>query len=192
LGIAGGRFGDVGVPGLLLGGGITWFGSQYGWSMNNVLNYEVVLATGSIVNANAQTNSDLFWALKGGSSNFGIVTRFDLATFPVTDMYGGLAEYFYTPENYDNWVHAVANYVDPQGGSADVLSALDPITIITPSTGEFLVASFFSHRGSSAAPACFSNFTNVTTSFSDVGVRPSLIAFQADADDASFADRSRR
>ncbi|OCL11143.1 FAD-binding domain-containing protein [Glonium stellatum] len=192
LGIAGGRFGDVGVPGLLLGGGITWFGSQYGWSMNSVLNYEVVLATGSIVNANAQTNSDLFWALKGGSSNFGIVTRFDLATFPVTDMYGGLAEYVYTPENYDNWVHAVANYVDPQGGSADVLSSLDPITIITPSTGEFLVASFFSHRGSDVAPACFSNFTNVTTSFSDVDVRPSLIAFQADADDASFADRSRR
>ncbi|GME30036.1 FAD-binding domain-containing protein [Neofusicoccum parvum] len=193
LGIPGGRFGDVGVPGLLLGGGISWFGSEQGWGTNSVRNFEVVLADGSIVNANASGEySDLYWALKGGSSNFGIVTRFDCATFPVTDMYGGLQEYPYTPDNYDAWLRAVANYIDPSGGSSDVKSSLDPITIVTPSTGDVIVANFFSHRGSDAAPACFANFTSVNSSYSTVDVRPSLAEFQTDANDPQFADRTHR
>jgi hypothetical protein len=178
LGIAGGRFGDVGVPGLLLGGGINWVGSQYGWAFNNIRNYEVVLASGAIVNANSSSHSDLFWALKGGSSNFGIVTRFDIATYEVTDIYGGLAEYVYTPGNYDQYVHAVANYLAPYGGSDNAMSAIDPITIITPSTGEFLYANYFFHRGSDPAPAAFANFTNIPPAFTDVNMRPNLAAFQ--------------
>lgn len=54
-----------------------------------VKNFEVVLASGEIVNANSEENSDLFFALKGGSNNFGIVTRFDLKTFPLGDYWGG-------------------------------------------------------------------------------------------------------
>lgn len=53
------------------------------------MNLEVVLADGSIINANAQENSDLFSALKGVSGNFAIVTRFDLQTFPQADFWGG-------------------------------------------------------------------------------------------------------
>ena len=49
---------------------------------DNVKNFQVVLSSGDIVNANADENPDLFWGLKGGSANFGIVTRFDLVTFP--------------------------------------------------------------------------------------------------------------
>lgn len=54
---------------------------------------EVVLADGSIIDANAQEYSDLFRALKGGSGNFGIVTRFDLETFPQADFWGGFLSY---------------------------------------------------------------------------------------------------
>ena len=57
------------------------------------MNLEVVLADGSIINANARENSDLFRALKGGSGNFGIVTRFDLQTFPQADFWGGFLSY---------------------------------------------------------------------------------------------------
>lgn len=60
---------------------------------DNVINFEVVLASGKIVQANANTNSDLFKALKGGSNNFGIVTRFDLPTFPQGQMWGGAIFY---------------------------------------------------------------------------------------------------
>ncbi|KAE8386029.1 hypothetical protein BDV23DRAFT_187672 [Aspergillus alliaceus] len=75
---AGGRLGPVCVPGLLLAGGVNFYGNQVGWSCNTVINYEIVLAEGSVVQANKTHSSDLFWALKGGSSNFDIVTRFDL------------------------------------------------------------------------------------------------------------------
>ncbi|KAL2878164.1 hypothetical protein SGCOL_006414 [Colletotrichum sp. CLE4] len=72
----------VGVDGLLLGGGISWYTARTGFACDSVVNYEVVLASGEIVNANVSANSDLWRALKGGSSNFGIVTRFDLQAFP--------------------------------------------------------------------------------------------------------------
>ncbi|KAL3421639.1 FAD binding domain-containing protein [Phlyctema vagabunda] len=89
LSVVGGRNFDVGVGGLLTGGGISFFSPQFGLACDNVQNYEVVLADGSIVNANANENPDLFLGLKGGSNNLGIVTRFDLKTFPQGKMWGG-------------------------------------------------------------------------------------------------------
>ncbi|GJN77669.1 hypothetical protein PLIIFM63780_001162 [Purpureocillium lilacinum] len=80
--VAGGRNGNVGVGGLLLGGGISHFTTRVGWACDNVVNFEIVVADGSLVNANRTSHPDLFRALKGGANNFGIVTRFDLATFP--------------------------------------------------------------------------------------------------------------
>ncbi|GKT52211.1 FAD-dependent monooxygenase yanF [Colletotrichum spaethianum] len=84
--VTGGREGAVGVGGLLLGGGVSWHTARTGFACDNVVNYEVVLASGLIINANATDHSDLFRALKGGGSNFGIVTRFDLAAFPATNL----------------------------------------------------------------------------------------------------------
>ncbi|PYI06881.1 6-hydroxy-D-nicotine oxidase [Aspergillus sclerotiicarbonarius CBS 121057] len=80
--VAGGRVPSVGVPGLLLGGGISFQNSQYGVGAMAIANYEVVLANSQIINANAHENPDLFWALKGGGSNFGIVTKIEMNTIP--------------------------------------------------------------------------------------------------------------
>lgn len=63
--------GDVGVGGLLLGGGLSFLSAEYGLPCDNVVNYEVVLSNAKIVNANASSNTDLFWALKGGGNQFG-------------------------------------------------------------------------------------------------------------------------
>lgn len=81
-------------------GGLSFLSSQYGWAANNVVNFEVVLANGTVVNANAKENTgkqsrihdspgkktdmgiDLFAALKGGGNNFGIVTAYTLQTHP--------------------------------------------------------------------------------------------------------------
>lgn len=86
----GGRISPIGVAGLNLGGGISFHGNQYGWAADNVLEYEVVLANGDIVVANASENIDLFWALKGGGSNFGIVTKFVLRAIPSTKVLAGI------------------------------------------------------------------------------------------------------
>ncbi|KAJ0363036.1 hypothetical protein COL26b_013142 [Colletotrichum chrysophilum] len=88
LAVVGGRVSDVGVSGLILGGGISYFSGRYGWACDNVRNFEVVLASGEVVNASPQSNQDLFWALRGGGgSNFGIVTRFDLVAFEQGDVW---------------------------------------------------------------------------------------------------------
>lgn len=100
--VAGGRNGLVGVGGLTLGGGISYFSPQVGWTCDSVMNFEVVLAGeegkwgrggGRLVNANATSNPDLFRALKGGLNNFGVVTRFDFETVEVGEILGGSVEY---------------------------------------------------------------------------------------------------
>ncbi|KAK8062253.1 hypothetical protein PG997_014350 [Apiospora hydei] len=79
--VAGGRVAGVGVGGLTLGGGISHLSPQHGWTCDTVLNFQVVLSTGEVVDANSEENADLFFALRGGGNNFGIVTRIDLQTF---------------------------------------------------------------------------------------------------------------
>ncbi|KPM38571.1 hypothetical protein AK830_g7988 [Neonectria ditissima] len=95
--LTGGRLASVGVSGLVLGGGISFHTGTRGFACDAVKNYEVVLANGSIVNANEREHVDLFKALKGGSSNFGIVTRFDMETFEAAKggIYGGILRYNY-------------------------------------------------------------------------------------------------
>ncbi|KAF6810904.1 hypothetical protein CPLU01_15210 [Colletotrichum plurivorum] len=89
--VVGGRFASIGVGGLLVGGGLSHFSGLHGLACDNALDYEVVLADGTIVNANATSKPDLFRALKGGGNQFGIVTRFTLKTYPQTNqIWGGI------------------------------------------------------------------------------------------------------
>lgn len=91
IAFTGGRVPGVGVGGLALGGGYSFFSPRHGFVADNVLNYEIVLASGEIQNVNKTHSSDLFMALKGGSSNFGIVTKFDIAAFEHDDdVYRGI------------------------------------------------------------------------------------------------------
>jgi FAD/FMN-containing dehydrogenase len=85
----GGRVPGIGVGGFTTGGGLSYLSRERGFAGDNVYGYEVVLGNGSIVYASADENRDLWLALKGGSSNFGIVTRFDLAAFEQGLMLGG-------------------------------------------------------------------------------------------------------
>ena len=84
-----GRNSAVGVGGLTLGGGLSFFYPRYGMVCSNIISYEVVLASGSIVTASVSTNPDLWKALKGGSNNFGIVTRFTAPAFPSGNIWSG-------------------------------------------------------------------------------------------------------
>ncbi|KAL0933234.1 FAD binding domain-containing protein [Colletotrichum truncatum] len=73
--VPGGRMFGVGVGGLTLGGGVSWLSNLLGWTCDNVLEYELVLADGQIVSVTATSHPDLYWALRGGGSNYGIVTK---------------------------------------------------------------------------------------------------------------------
>ena len=77
----------------LLKGGLSYFSEKRGFVADNVVNFEVILASGEIVNANAREKSDLCAALKGGSNNFGIVSRIELPTFEQGRMWRGALYY---------------------------------------------------------------------------------------------------
>ncbi|KAI2471612.1 putative oxidoreductase [Annulohypoxylon bovei var. microspora] len=81
LSVTGGRVAGVGVGGLTLGGGISYFGPREGFTCNQATSFEVVLADGEVIEANDKQNADLWWGLRGGSNNFGIVTRINFKTF---------------------------------------------------------------------------------------------------------------
>ncbi|KAL7929298.1 hypothetical protein V8C35DRAFT_316036 [Trichoderma chlorosporum] len=91
LTVAGGREGNVGVAGLLLGGGMAFFTARHGLACDNVVEYEVVLGDGRIVRVRKSgDHEDLFRALKGGGSNFGIVTNFRMRALPSNDVWAGM------------------------------------------------------------------------------------------------------
>jgi FAD/FMN-containing dehydrogenase len=81
----------VGVTGYTLGGGTGWLSRRYGFAADSVVRAEVVTADGELVTASAGENSDLFWALRGGSGNFGVVTSLEFELFPVAGVYAGTA-----------------------------------------------------------------------------------------------------
>jgi hypothetical protein len=125
----------TGAAGLVLGGGTGWLNRLHGLSCDNVRGFTVVLADGSVVRANANENADLFWALRGGGGNFGVVTEFEVKLHPVSavlfgrgicpgDEVLGLLQHWreFMPEAPDNlrWGFSLRNAPDAQNIPADI------------------------------------------------------------------------
>lgn len=110
----------VGVPGLILGGGISHFSSKLGWACDNVASFELVTASGLVLNVTPNSYPDLYWALRGGGNNFGIVTNFKLFTFPLGQMWGG--QRIYLENTFPSVLDAIHQFTI-EGSSKDADAA---------------------------------------------------------------------
>lgn len=93
LAITSGDTRSVGVSGLTLGGGIGWFVRQFGLTVDVLVTAEILLADGQVVRASADDNAELFWALRGGGGNFGVVTAFEFWAAPIRQVLVGTFAY---------------------------------------------------------------------------------------------------
>lgn len=148
------------MPGLLLAGGVSFYGNQVGFSADTVLSYEVVQSNGGTVTASALENKDLFWALKGGSSNFGIVTSFQMKTIESTQVWAGTLTY--SQENIGAVYQAIANYsAAPTDPKAHIVPAVVPSS--AQSDPDVIVVIIFYDSPTVSWPACFDMFHNIPT-----------------------------
>ncbi|ROV87431.1 hypothetical protein VSDG_09840 [Cytospora chrysosperma] len=118
FGVVGNRHSSGGIGGDAVQGGLSYFSYSRGFVCDNVINYEVVLASGEIVNANAESNKDLWVALKGGGNNFGIITRFDLSVFEQGQLWGGKT--FYFQPSFSGQIQSLVRYLHDPNADANI------------------------------------------------------------------------
>lgn len=125
----GGTVGSTGIGGLTLGGGLGWVMGKYGLSCDNVLSADVVTADGHLLTANASENSDLYWAIRGGGGNFGVVTSFEYQLHDLEPVTGGMALY---PESMLKEMFHF--YRDFTASAPDSITAMAGVMIGPPGT----------------------------------------------------------
>ncbi|TQS33403.1 hypothetical protein Golomagni_06254, partial [Golovinomyces magnicellulatus] len=119
LGVTGSRSAKGGIGGLALAGGLSFVSSREGFISDNVVTYQVVLASGETVEASRNQNIDLWRALRGGGNNFGIVTRYDFRTFPQKPIWGASVFYMANEDNYTKQVQALVSEITKADASPD-------------------------------------------------------------------------
>lgn len=140
---------------------MSYYRSVHGWAADSIVNFELVTAQGDVLQVNKNSNADLFWALKGGSGNFGFVVSLELEVYPLVDIYGG--NILTDAAGTDALVRASASYADPVlGGVADPLSAVNPtlqLDLYTRQRSSF--TNIFYNASVNSSPDALKNFTSV-------------------------------
>ena len=150
-GLAGlqGSSSGVGVVGYTMGGGFGWLGRKYGFAADSLKEADVVTADGDLVKVSAYENADLFWGLKGGGGNFGIVTSLEFALYPITHVFGG--NLFYPVEKAEEVLDLYARWSEElpdEVTSAVAFLNVPPMPDIPePLRGRSVITMRFCHTG---------------------------------------------
>jgi FAD/FMN-containing dehydrogenase len=166
LATPGGTFGDTGVAGLTLGGGIGHLMGPHGLTLDNLVAATVVTADGNVVRASEDENADLFWALRGGGGNFGVVVDFTFRLHPVGLLLGGLLVY-----PVEDAKEVIRTFRELAADAPDELVLFGQVfrSAITGNSGTVVSVAYFGHPD--AGRAAITSLTEGLTPIADA-VRP--------------------
>ena len=166
-----GDTGSVGIAGLTLGGGIGWLVRKYGLTIDALEAVEIVTADGRQVTASADSHPDLFWAVRGGGGNFGVVTRFQFKLYPVGEILGGA---LFMPATRDvlRSLVPIAASAPEELTTISFLMALPPAPFVPAElVGTMSLAIMFVYSGDPAAgQAALQPFRDVATPLVDMAM----------------------
>jgi FAD/FMN-containing dehydrogenase len=145
LAVTGGVVSTTGVAGLTLGGGIGWLMGKHGLALDNLVAAEVVAASGEVLQTNEKENPDLFWALRGGGGNFGVVTWFEFRLHPISHMTSGLVAH-----PFDDAREVLRFFRDSTRSASDELTLFSGLLHAPDGSGAKLAAIIAGHSGASA------------------------------------------
>ena len=143
---------DVGIAGYSLGGGMGWLARKYGLQANSVTAIELVLADGRATRVDAEHEPDLFWALRGGNGNFGVVTAIEFAVYPVESLYAGVMFFPFerAADVLHSWAELVPTLPDEMMSWASLLQFPDAPFVPEPVRGGSFAVVYGAFLGSEA------------------------------------------
>jgi FAD/FMN-containing dehydrogenase len=145
LAVTGGAISTTGVAGYTLGGGLGWLMAKYGLAADNLLAVELVTAEGEVLDVDADSHADLFWALRGGGGNFGVATAFTFQLHPLRTIVGGLIAH-----PIDAAPDLLRFYRDAVAGCSDDLTVFAALVHAPDGSGTKLSAMVVFHTGDAA------------------------------------------
>jgi FAD/FMN-containing dehydrogenase len=172
LAIGFGDTGSVGISGITLGGGVGYLSRVQGLTIDNVLAADVVLADGRVVRTDAEQHPDLFWAIRGGGGNFGVVTRFRYRLHPLGGVTGGMLLLPASAETVAGFMAAAAAAPDELSAIMNVMPCPPLPFVPAEHHGALVVMALLCWSGpGDAAEAALAPFRSLATPLADM-VRP--------------------
>ncbi|KIJ12300.1 hypothetical protein PAXINDRAFT_118261 [Paxillus involutus ATCC 200175] len=169
--VVGARISGIGVAGFTLGGGYSWLTDQHGLAVDTVREYELVMPNSTIIAVTESSSPDLFFGLKGGFNNFGIVTKFTLRTFPQGSVWGGTL--IMDETGIDPLIDATQNFIEK---NYDPKAAI--ITTYSYVLGSQIAISLLFYDGPEPPKGMFDDFLKIEA-YQDVGTRSYLSLVQS-------------
>lgn len=142
-----GDTGAVGIGGITLGGGVGFLSRKFGLTIDDLLAADLVTADGELVRADAGSHPDLFWAIRGGGGNFGVVTRFQFRLHEVPTVVGGMLLLPATPEVIDSFVAEAAAAPEELSAIVNVMPAPPMPMIPAEQHGQLIVMGLLCYAG---------------------------------------------
>ena len=147
LAIGFGDSGSVGVGGITLGGGVGYLTRKFGLTIDSLLAAEIVTADGRLLQVDSEHHPDLFWAIRGGGGNFGIVTRFKFQLYPMPQFTGGMLVLPATPETIEGFTAASLAAPDELSSIANIMPAPPMPFLPTEVHGRLVILGMLAYAG---------------------------------------------